>query len=121
MIFDFKNIAGDRGGRGGYNSYYRGGGNGPYRGGDRDRGDRDSRHGSFGSSAGSGGGSYQSRINGPHHHHGNSNSSTTSPAPDFNLTEESSFPPLPGLEAGLTAGVTHSTSAPSASTFEFIT
>ncbi len=108
-------IAGDRGGRGGgYSSYYRGGSNGSYRGGgggDRDRNERDSRHGSFGSSVGSGGGSYQSRVNGPHQHqHGNGNSSTTSPAPDFDLQAESSFPPLPGLEAGTAAGATHAAS-----------
>lgn len=104
---------GDRGGRGGYNSYYRGGPNGSYRGGgDRDRGERDSRHGSFGSSVGSGGGSYQSRVNGPHqhHHHGNGNSSTTSPAPDFDLQAESSFPPLPGLETGTAANTAHTAS-----------
>jgi len=57
---------------------------------------------------GSGGGSYQSRVNGPHqhhhHHHGNGNSSTTSPAPDFDLQAVSSFPPLPGLEAGVATG-----------------
>ena len=115
-------VAGDRGGRGGgYSSYYRGGSNGSYRGGDRDRNERDSRHGSFGSSVGSGGGSYQSRVNGPHQHqyHGNSNSSTTSPAPDFDLQAESSFPPLPGLEAGASAGATHTASNFSAGMLSF--
>uniref|UniRef100_A0A0P4YCI4 La-related protein n=2 Tax=Daphnia magna TaxID=35525 RepID=A0A0P4YCI4_9CRUS len=115
---------GDRGNRGGgYSSYYRGASNGPYRGGsggggggDRERQDRDSRHGSFGSSVGSGGGSYQSRVNGPHqhHHHGNGNSSTTSPAPDFDLQAVSSFPPLPGLEAGAPSGASLAVSSNSA-------
>lgn len=125
QIFEFLYaFLGDRGNRGGgYSSYYRGASNGPYRGGsggggggDRERQDRDSRHGSFGSSVGSGGGSYQSRVNGPHqhHHHGNGNSSTTSPAPDFDLQAVSSFPPLPGLEAGAPSGASLAVSSNSA-------
>lgn len=83
-------------GNGGY-SHFRGA-NGSYRGVDRDG--RDMRHG-----GGGGNGSYQGRVgaNGPHPLQQSANSSATSPAPDFDLRAESSFPPLPGLEAGALA------------------
>ena len=88
------------GGGGGY-SHFRGA-NGSYRGGDRDG--RDMRHGGGGGGNFSSG-NYQGRAgaNGPNPLQQSASSSATSPAPDFDLRAESSFPPLPGLEVGATS------------------
>ena len=99
----------NRGGSGGSGYSHFRGANGSYRGGDRDREMRG--HGNYG-------GSYQGRANGPHplqqqqqqQQQQSAAASATSPAPDFDLRAESSFPPLPGLEVG------HPTAASSVST-----